>query len=97
MTTSTYFVEARVTVEIAVDDEARDDFGGMLDPARQEGIYNLVHPREFLEHLAFNCAVNGIEDANRLDGWAGQPKGWLTMSVDRNSFDVDWIDPDVGP
>lgn len=33
-------------------------------------LYNLDTAEKVIEHLAYNAAVNGVEDVRRLDGWA---------------------------
>lgn len=45
--------------------------------------YGRMDVDQVMEHLAYNCAANSVEDASRLDGWADLEPGVLTMSFDR--------------
>lgn len=36
---------------------------------------------EVLQHLVYNCVVNGVERVNRLDGWADLDDDAATMRV----------------
>lgn len=49
----------------------------------QDIYYGAMTVEQVMEHLAFNCAANGVEDARRLDGWADLEPGVLTMHLDR--------------
>lgn len=43
-------------------------------------LYNLHTEEDVLSHLAFNCLFNGVEQVNRLDGWADLPDDAATMA-----------------
>lgn len=89
-----YAIRTEVWVTIEVDEDYTDEWGGLLDPRRQEGIYNLETRDEMLQHLAYNAVVNGQSDASRLDGWADIPAEHLSMSVDYHTTDPAWWDVD---
>lgn len=71
-----------VEVEITVSDGAPEDVisRGITDDFR-EVLYDFRSEDEVIEHLAYNCIANGVEDAVRLDGWADLEPGLLTMAV----------------
>lgn len=81
-----YRIRTEVDVIIEVDEDYSDDWGGLLDPRRQEGIYNLETRDEMLRHLAYNALVNGQRDASRLDGWADISADHLAMDVDHDNI-----------
>lgn len=49
----------------------------------QDYYYGPMTVDEVMQHLAFNCVANGVEDASRLDGWADLEPGQLTMDFER--------------
>lgn len=61
------------------------------DGWRTRMYYDLGTPMEVLGHLAYNCVANGVERANRLDGWADLEDEDVTMGV--TYFDVDDWEP----
>lgn len=75
------------TVQIIPDDNAPSDWLSRVTTADfpykrlTAGGTRPLMRREGLEHLAYNAVANGIEDANRLDGWADLENGALTMRV----------------
>lgn len=44
-------------------------------------LYNLHTEEDVLQHLAYNCAVNGQQNAASLDGWADLPVDAVQMQV----------------
>jgi hypothetical protein len=62
-----YEVPFEGTVTIRVPDE---DAFTRVDDEWREGLYDLNGIPAILEHWAFNAVANGVERANRLDGWA---------------------------
>jgi len=57
---------------------------------RLEGIYSAITTEDDIwDHLAYNCIVNGVEDASRLDGWADLERGQLTMRMDRSDLTIE--------
>jgi len=43
--------------------------------------YDLHTRNDVLQHLAYNCAINGQSNASSLDGWADLPKEAVSMHV----------------
>ncbi len=92
----TYEIEARVRVRITVTDSEQirrcvDNIDGWRDH-----LYQLETPADVFQHLAFNCIANGVERANRLDGWADLEHDRLTMEVSRDiEFEDQWT-PSTG-
>lgn len=41
-----------------------------------------------IEHLAYNCAANGVERVNRLDGWADLADDAATMHIENETWEV---------
>jgi hypothetical protein len=69
----TVYVEASVDVKGA---------RAHVDRALEAGFpYEFKDRNAVLAHLAYNAVANGVEDANRLDGWADLPSGTLTMQI----------------
>lgn len=69
-------------VEIIASDDAPADVISRGTTAEfRESLYDFKSEDEVIEHLAYNCIVNGVEDAIRLDGWADLKPGVLTMQV----------------
>lgn len=79
--TGEWWVDAMTSVKVKVADPEHID-RCFTDDWRST-FYSLATPDEVMEHLAFNCIANGIEDAARLDGWADLEPGVLTMEQDR--------------
>lgn len=88
----TYELELKVRVRIKVTDPEQirrcvDNIDGWRDH-----LYDLRTVEDVLQHLAFNCAVNGVEHASRLDGWADLDPMALTMEVTRDvDYEEVWI------
>lgn len=75
-----YDVDAFAKVSIFVSDEAPAD---VISRATQPDFpYRIPDTDATLRHLAYNAVANGVEDANRLDGWADLDFGILTMRVE---------------
>lgn len=73
-------VSKDVTVKVEwVDDEVITRC--FEDPTWAETFYLLGDRDAVLDHLSYNCINNGVEDANRLDGWADLDRGQLTMEI----------------
>jgi hypothetical protein len=78
-------VAAEVTVDVAINDY--DGVVGRHVEGRVEPMYSdLTTEDAILRHLAYNAVANGVERANRLDGWADLADDAATMRVD--SFEV---------
>lgn len=77
---STFRVDVSARVTIAVADDAPGD---VISRGTDEDFpYRIPDAAAVLEHLAYNAVANGVEDANRLDGWADLESGVLTMRVE---------------
>lgn len=81
--TESYRLDVPVLFEVA---EGVDPFYWINDDGvktwRMDGIYSGIETEPAIwDHLAYNCIVNGVEDASRLDGWADLDAGQLTMHV----------------
>ena len=76
-----------VEVEIRVSSTAPEDtIRRGLTEEWQRSFSTFDTEDQVLEHLAYNCISNGVEDASRLDGWADLDSGMLTMSVESVSM-----------
>lgn len=98
----TFAVHLSVVVEVTVNDD--DVITRVLDNHDDQGrpqpigsgngwqdyLYKLGSRDEVLHMLAYNCVANGVNDANRLDGWADLERDVATMRVD--SADLDFVD-----
>lgn len=78
-----YLIETHtyVTVEVADDCDAITRVTGEGGDEWRSHYYNFATEQDVLEHFAYNAIANGVEDANRLDGWADLPDGAVTMLV----------------
>ena len=45
-------------------------------------LYNLHTEGDVIDMLAYNCAVNGAQRVNQLDGWADLPDAAATMELE---------------
>ena len=71
----TYRATFTVTVEITVPDEAITRVLNNEDGWREK-LYDLRTEREVIEHLGFNCGIQGSQ-LRQLDGWADMDDdGW---------------------
>lgn len=84
-----YTVVVTADVEIEVPDDSTaitratentDDFQAYMGS-------HLATRDQVLEHFAYNCVANGIEDAASLDGWADIDRYSVTMRVTNVEFD----------
>ena len=87
---TTYHVEMNVTVEVEVNDPNVIDRCVNNEPTPsiaapeagwRDQFYPLHDRDDVLEHLAYNAAVNGQDDATSLDGWADLPHNAVQMRV----------------
>lgn len=91
----TYNVELNVELEVTIGDQSailrctenQDDQGVPQPDVRggsgwRNSYYALDTPEKVIEHLAENCARNGVTDASHLDGWGDLERGVVTMSVE---------------
>jgi hypothetical protein len=76
-----WWVDAMSSVKVKVTDPEHIDRCFTED--WRSTFYTLATPDEVMQHLAFNCIANSVEDASRLDGWADLAPGALTMELDR--------------
>ena len=70
-----------VEVAIAIKDRSVIDRCVNNEDGWRDHFYDLETEQDVLNHLAYNCVSNGIERANRLDGWADLPDSAATMRV----------------
>lgn len=71
-----------VYVDIEVKDESV--FERVTGPEGDEfrrALYPLHTRQDVLDHWAYNCIANGVQDANRLDGWADLEDSVVIMRV----------------
>ena len=73
-------MEAVVSVSINDPDVIERVTGPGGDEWRSRA-YNLRTKDDVVRHLAYNAIANGIDRANRLDGWADLPDDAATMVV----------------
>lgn len=75
---------AHVEVKVTIQDGC-DPFSRVTSPVEGPDfrltLYDLFTEKDVLDHLVYNCAANGIDDASRLDGWADLEPGQVTMEV----------------
>jgi hypothetical protein len=71
-------VSVRVTV---IDRNVIDRCVNNEDGWRGLFYADLDSEEKVIAYLAYNCAHNGIEKANRLDGWADLADNAATMSI----------------
>jgi hypothetical protein len=92
---TTYDVTCQVVVRVRVNNpNVIDRCVNDEDGWRTRMFYSdLIDRDAVLGHLAFNCAVNGLEVVAGLDGWADLTKEDAAMEVNRGSFEV--LDVDV--
>lgn len=81
-----YDVGVGSVVSIFVSDDAPDDV--LSRTGLPDFPYRFRFPNDVYEHLAYNAVANGVEDANRLDGWADLEPGVLTMRVEVDHTEV---------
>lgn len=75
-------VTADVTLNIEAASNAPEDWLSRVTGDFPYAMYGRPFTeQEGLEHLAYNCIANGVEDASRLDGWGDLERGMLTMHV----------------
>ena len=82
-----FLVTTEVTAEIIVNDE--DVIERVTGPDGDEWrskLYDLHTRDDVLNHLAYNCIVNGRRDVTMLDGWAD-------LSRDVTRMDIIEVDP----
>ena len=82
-----FLVTTEVTAEIIVNDE--DVIERVMGPDGDEWrskLYDLHTRDDVLNHLAYNCIVNGRRDVTMLDGWAD-------LSRDVTRMDIIEVDP----
>lgn len=83
--------EAEFAVDITVNDP--DVFERVIGPNGDEWrsyAYDLRTKGDVVRHLTFNAIVNGVEEINKLDGWADLPDGACTMRVIRDANYGNW-------
>lgn len=72
--------EVEVDVVITIHDDApKDVISRCFTKEWRDSMYTLRDEDEVIEHLAYNAAINGVEDVSRLDGWADVPRGMVKM------------------
>src|SRR5690242_4364091 len=78
-------------VEIAISDpDVIERVTGPKGDEWRAQVYNLHTRDDVLEHLAYNCAANGAENARLLDGWADLPAEAVSMRL-RGDSDAEVI------
>jgi len=78
--TQTKWVTLAGTAEITITDpDVIERVTGPKGDEWRAQLYNLHTEEDVLSHLAFNCLFNGVEQVNRLDGWADLPNDAATM------------------
>lgn len=82
-------VEIKATVEIIVDDDAPKDWLSRVTD--HDFPYRMKTENAGLEHLAFNATVNGVRDANDLDGWADVLRGMVRVNVKQRDFEAEVV------
>jgi hypothetical protein len=82
------WIGATVVVEIKDPDVIERITGPGGDEWRSR-FYDLHTEADVIEHLARNCAVNGVDRVRHLEGWADLPDEAATMWVDLGTFDAD--------
>jgi hypothetical protein len=88
--TTEYFVAFEGVVKITIDDDSdaitrcTENIDGWRD-----NLYDLRTREQVLEHLAFNCVANDVEDATRLDGWADIDADTVVMVIERDTLEFD--------
>lgn len=93
VTARAVFVDYQGSVRIVINDESviarcvenHDDEGVPQSDVRggtgwRNLFYDLDTEADVFAHLAYNCALNGIERVNRLDGWADLRDDAATMT-----------------
>lgn len=87
---STFEAEGEFFVFIA--DNAPDDIFTRAEDVEefQKHLYgDAVRDKQtVLEHWAYNAALNGVDDASRLDGWGDLERGMVTFRVNGGSSSV---------
>lgn len=71
-----------VSVRVDVNDQDVIDRVVNNDDNWQGMYYRMTTADEVLDHLAYNCAANGVERVNRLDGWADMADDAATMRIE---------------
>lgn len=83
--------EAEFAVEIEVNDP--DVFERVTGPGGDEWrsqAYDLRTKGDVVRHLIFNAVVNGVEQINKLNGWADLPDDACTMRLIRDMNYGNW-------
>lgn len=86
--------EATVTMTVRVEIHDPDVIARCVedhDGWRTRMFYDLRTPEAVVQHLAYNCARNNVEDVSRLDGWADLPSSAVTMRVVDTEADDAWV------
>lgn len=78
MVETTVDVETPVKITINDEDVIERVTGPKGDEWRAQ-FYNLHTESDALDMLAYNCAVNGAERVNQLNGWGDLPDDAATM------------------
>lgn len=70
MALETFTVSLEASVEVTFDPEI---MMALVDDSWREAFYrSITTPEDVAGHLAYNHLRNGVEDVNRLDGFANQ-------------------------
>lgn len=88
--TGVYDVQVGVNVEVTIQDPQVVSRCVENEDGWRETFYDLRSAADVIQHLAYNCAANGVESANRLDGWADIPAEAATMRLVRTDVDEIW-------
>jgi len=92
---TTYLAEVRLYVRVQINDpdvitRCVEDHDGW----RTRMYYDLETLEQVIEHLAYNCARNHIEEVSRLDGWADLPDSAASMRItDAEVENVEVVEP----
>lgn len=75
------FVQMTVTVQVTINDDSVVTRCIENEDGWRDTFYRLETEDDVLEHLAYNCINNGVEDVSRLDGWADLEPGAATARI----------------
>jgi hypothetical protein len=77
-------VETRsVITDVVIHVHDKDAIERCFTQEWKDQMYDFHCTDDVLDHWAYSCVANGVEDVSRLDGWADLPPGTATMEARR--------------
>lgn len=74
-------IEVQVTITIS-DEAPVDVISRCFTDEWRDNFYDMSTEDDVIAHLAYNAAINGVIEIERLDGWGDVPRGMVRMEVE---------------